>query len=77
MTPPSSQTGLNEQKDTDLAKAETDPRFENFKFMGMLDLASYISRCRLYISEQGEDAEVQEFLDAAVLIRNSRIGAES
>ncbi len=57
-----------------LAEAEADERFEQFKFMSMLDLASYIAKCTKYIANNSPDYEVTEYLDAAKLINAKRSG---
>lgn len=57
-----------------LAEAEADDRFEKFKFMSMLDLGMYIAKATSFLADHPDDAEVQEFHDAAVLINKSRIG---
>lgn len=57
-----------------LQEAETDERFQSFKFMSMLELGQYIAKCRIYIAKNSPDYEVQEYLDAALLINASRSG---
>lgn len=57
-----------------LKEAETDERFEQFKFMSMLDLATYIAKCTKYIANNSPDYEVSEYLEAAKLINKSRSG---
>lgn len=57
-----------------LAEAEADKRFDQFKFCNFLVLCQYILKCELYISNNGPDAEVQEMLDAAKLIKGARMG---
>lgn len=57
-----------------LAEAEADERFEQFKFMSMLDLATYIAKCTKYIANNSPDYEVSEYLEAAQLINKSRSG---
>lgn len=57
-----------------LAEAEADERFEQFKFMSMLDLATYIAKCTKYIANNSPDYEVSEYLEAAQLINKSRAG---
>lgn len=57
-----------------LQEAETDERFQQFKFWSMLELGLYITKCRAYIAKNSPDYEVQEYLDAAVLINAKRIG---
>lgn len=57
-----------------LAEAETDERFQSFKFMAMLELVTYITKCERYIANNSPDYEVSEYLEAAKLIRDSRSG---
>lgn len=57
-----------------LAEAETDERFQSFKYMSMIDLAKYIAKCTAYIAKNAPDYEVSEYLEAAKLINNSRSG---
>jgi len=58
-----------------LKEAEDDPRFQSFKFMGMLELYSYIGKCEAYLTGQNDD-EVKEFMEAAKLICDSRNGVD-
>jgi hypothetical protein len=57
-----------------LAEAETDERFESFKFMSMIDLGIYIAKCTKYIANNSPDYEVSEYLEAAQLINKKRAG---
>lgn len=57
-----------------LQEAEADERFEQFKFMSMLDLSKYIAKCTAYIAKHSPDYEVSEYLEAAQLINKSRSG---
>ncbi len=59
-----------------LKDAENDPRFEHFKFMGMIQLGLYIAKCVKFLADNPDDKEVAEFKEAAVLINKSRIGVK-
>lgn len=59
-----------------LKEAETDERFQSFKYMSMIDLAKYIAKGTVYLSKHGDDGEVSEYLEAAKLIRDARTGVK-
>jgi len=55
-----------------LAEAEADSRFENFKFMSMIDLILYINRAEQFMERNPDDPDVPAFLEAAKLISKER-----
>ena len=56
-----------------LKEAENNEKFDGFKFMSMFSLIKFILECAEYLAKQ-DDAEVEEFHEAAKLIRDSRLG---